>query len=197
MGLADAYHSGSIAIAGLQRGGEQRDRSEGSPKGTQRRGRSEWSASSRWRSQPGRVYRLYDVFWCDSTRPVRGGTEMNSRVQLPICFSTSQWNGHRSTFVLCKAQKYAHTIFIGTDCIMNRPPSSRFPDHPVVAHPYTFAPSNIHQWTPTIRHISLLLLNQLFPGSLCLWTKPFHPDEIIASSPVKWCVSRACYLEYV
>lgn len=197
MGLADAYHSGSIAIAGSQRGGEQRDRSEGSPKGTQRRGRSEWSASSRWRSQPGRVYRLYDVFWCDSTRPVRDGTEMNSRVQLPICFSTSQWNGHRSTFVLCKARKYAHTIFIGTDCIMNRPPSSRFPDHPVVAHPYTFAPSNIHQWTPTIRHISLLLLNQLFPGSLCLWTKPFHPDEIIASSPVKWYVSRACYLEYV
>lgn len=145
----------------------------------------------------GTVYRLYDVFWCDSTRPVRGGTEMNSRVQLPICFSTSQWNGHRSTFVLCKARKYAHTIFIGTDCIMNRPPSSRFPDHPVVARPYTFAPSNVHQWTPTIRHISLLLLNQLFPGSLCLWTKPFHPDEIIASSPVKWCVSRACYLEYV
>ena len=39
---------------------------------------------------------------------------------------------------------------------------------------------------------SLLLLSQLFRGSLCLWTKPhFHkyPDGIIASkSQVRWCV---------
>lgn len=116
---------------------EQRDRSEGSPKGTQRRGWSVGMVGLEPMEEP--TGTGIPTLWCFLMRQHEastGGTEMNSRVQLPIRFSTSQWNGHRSTFVLCKARKYAHTIFIGTDCIMNRPPSSRFPDHPVVTHPY-------------------------------------------------------------
>lgn len=72
------------------------------------------------------IYQLYTMFF-DAT--VRGhGNELESTASYLLFNLAMEWT-QKSTFVLCKARKYAHTIFIGTDYIMNRPPSSRFPDH--------------------------------------------------------------------
>lgn len=146
--------------------------------------------------QPGRVYTNFIRCFLMRQYEATGGTEMNSRVQLPICFSTSRWNGHRRALSYSvKLGKYAHTIFIGTDYIMNRPPSSRFPDHPHWSHILLHLEND---WN--IRQLSTFpafcfLTELLRTGSLRLWY-PFHkyPDQIIAPSPVR---RSPLYFEYV
>lgn len=165
--------------------------------------RSTWS---RWRGLPAETG--IPTLWCFLMRQyeAKSGTEMNSRVQLPICFSALQWNGHRSTFVLCKTRKYAHTIFIGTDCIMNRPPSSRFADHSVVAQRCTLL--HLTDWNTTNKRTAVVFPCLAY-DRLCFLTNYFlqtclsstssdyrfinNPNKVIASS----LMGRSSYFEHI